>query len=258
MGLTARPLSTGVPPNLLPSPPLAKYSMVFLPIARPTEYLPILPARINESIAPYALLKVREQWELAKHCTGSFTKVWGLPCCHDIADALSIQPQWTLSRLDIDEHWYFERPEHRQPQPALRLPSPPAVRQPLVQEPLVVRSSGRPRADDRQCTTRRDTSHLEQPVGRTPEWQAAQQAASLTATSTTVHRVAQQPQTRGRGRGTSHTLCKRLQQHLEVAEEADLISPPCGMSFELLRAQLACQNASEVANASSSAPDLAP
>ncbi|KAN0070757.1 hypothetical protein V8E54_010922 [Elaphomyces granulatus] len=207
-----------------------------------TEYLPILPARINESIAPYALLKVREQWELAKHenfaqrrrerpCTGSFTKVWGLLCCHDIADALSIQPQWTLSRLDIDEHWYFERPQHRQPQPALRLPSPPAVRQPLVQEPLVVRSSGRPRADDRQCTTRRDTSHWEQPVGRTPEWQAAQQAAqqaaSLTAASTTVHRVAQQPQTRGRGRGrgTSHTLCKRLQQHLEVAEEADLISP---------------------------------
>ncbi|KAN0077545.1 hypothetical protein V8E54_005849 [Elaphomyces granulatus] len=239
--------------------------MVFLPIdqARPTEYLPILPARINESIAPYALLKVREQWELAKHCTG-FTKVWGLPCCHDIADALSIQPQWTLSRLDIDEHWYFERPEHRQPQPALRLPSPPAVRQPLVQEPLVVRSSGRPRADDRQCTTRRDTSHLEQPVGRTPEWQAAQQAASLTATSTTVHRVAQQPQTRGRGRGTSPVQEApaaprgRRRGRPNLTNLISIKNQTLRHELELLRAQLACQNASEVANASSSAPALAP
>jgi hypothetical protein len=142
------------------------------------KYLPILPAKINECITPYALAKVREQYELAKHsnfaerrrqrpCTGSFKKIYGLPCCHEIADALHIAPNWTVDRYDIDAHWYFERPQHRGPQPALRLPSPPGIRIPLIREPLVVRSSGRPRADDRDRTTRRNPSHWEQPIGPT-------------------------------------------------------------------------------------------
>jgi len=76
---------------------------------------------------------------------------------------------WTLSRHDIDAHWYFERPQHLGPQPAIRLPSPLGVRIPLIREPLVVRSSGRPRADDRDRTTRRNPSHWEQPPPSQPQ-----------------------------------------------------------------------------------------
>jgi hypothetical protein len=149
------------------------------PFAVQPKYLPILPAKINECITPYALAKVREQYELAKQpnfaerrrehpCTRSFKKIYGLPCCHEIANALRVASNWTLSRHDIDAHWYFERPQHLGPQPAIRLPSPPGVRIPLIREPLVVRSSGRPRADDRDRTTRRNPSHWEQPIGPTP------------------------------------------------------------------------------------------
>jgi hypothetical protein len=86
-------------------------------------------------------------------------KIYGLPCCHEMADALDIVPNWTLNLRDIDCHWYFERPWHLGPQPTLSLPSPPGVRIPFIREPLVVRSSGRPRTDR---TTRRNPSHWEQ------------------------------------------------------------------------------------------------
>ena len=43
---------------------------------------------------------------------------YGLPCCHDIADALLFDSQWIMDRRDIDPHWYFERPQHLSPQPA--------------------------------------------------------------------------------------------------------------------------------------------
>src|SRR4029077_13187943 len=100
----------------------------------------IPPDSAGEYITPYALAKVRGQYELAKHsnfaerrhqrpCTGSFKKIYGLPCCHEIADALHIVLNWTIDRHDIDAHWYFGRPQHRGPQPggALRLPSPPGI-----------------------------------------------------------------------------------------------------------------------------------
>ena len=54
------------------------------------KYLQILPAKFNEFITPYALAKVREQYEMATHpkfaerrrerpCTNSFKKIYGLP-----------------------------------------------------------------------------------------------------------------------------------------------------------------------------------
>jgi hypothetical protein len=183
------------------------------------KYLPILPAKINECITPYALAKVREQYELAKQpnfaerrrehpCTRSFTKIYGLPCCHEIANALRVASNWTLSRHDIDAHWYFERPQHLGPQPAIRLPSPPGVRIPLIREPLVVRSSGRPRADDRDRTTRRNPSHWEQPIGPTPPSQPQASLAPPPPSDSSINNApapvqvqAIQPPARGRPRG---------------------------------------------------------
>jgi hypothetical protein len=176
------------------------------------KFLPILPAKINECITPYALAKVREQYELAKDpafaerrllrpCTKSFNKIYGLPCCHQIADALHTCSNWTINRHDIDAHWYFERPQHLGPQPAIRLPSPPAIREPFIREPLVVRSSGRPRADDRDRTTRRNPSHWEQPVNPTPPSQLQQPPSQNAPINTPVAPIATRGQ-RGQRRGS--------------------------------------------------------
>jgi hypothetical protein len=94
-------------------------------------------------------VKVREQYELVTHpkfaerrrerpCTNSFKEIYGLPCCHEMADTLDVVPNWTLNLHDIDRHWYFERPQHLGAQPVLRLPSPQAVSIPSLREPLVV------------------------------------------------------------------------------------------------------------------------
>jgi hypothetical protein len=120
--------------------------------------MPIFPERINECITPYALGEIREQ-----RCQRMFVRgalAWE---CHDIADALLFDSQWIMDRRDIDPHWYFERPQHLGPQPALRLDSqssttPSAVNR--IREPLVVRRSGRPRADD----TKFQYLHLPKPI----------------------------------------------------------------------------------------------
>jgi hypothetical protein len=167
------------------------------------KYVPIFPPMINESITPFALSLIREQWEMAIHpdfdeltCTGNFGRIYGLPCCHNIARSLRQNNAWVLDRRDIDIHWYFERPQHMGPQPALRIPSPPLRREPTIREPLVVRSSGRPRANDVDRTTRRDPSHWELPptARRTQQDNETEQPSS----GPPVNQAA----ARGRGRGS--------------------------------------------------------
>jgi hypothetical protein len=61
-----------------------------IPFNMRPEYIPIFPANVNTYITPKALLLVKEQWKLALNgehalqCSESFTKVYGLPCCHEI------------------------------------------------------------------------------------------------------------------------------------------------------------------------------
>jgi hypothetical protein len=136
--------------------------------------IPIFPANINLFASPFALRLVKRQWELAKSrehepiCTGSFTKTYGLPCCHKIQRCLNLNSKWFLTGDHIHAHWWFERPPVRDPLigqgPALRLPSPPVPTHETVLEPSIVRARGRPRQEDRDTTTRRDPSQWEIPV----------------------------------------------------------------------------------------------
>jgi hypothetical protein len=135
--------------------------------------IPIFPANINTYITPFALRLVKKQWQLVisgehdPNYTGSFTNVYGLPCCHDIRTHLNLDPKWFLSAEDFHAHWWFERPKGKGP--ALHLPSPPASLLQPITEPNIVRSRGRPRREDQDTTTHRDPSQWEIPVVRGPQ-----------------------------------------------------------------------------------------
>ena len=126
-------------------------------------------------------------------CTGNFERIYGLPCCHTIERSLRQNNAWVLDRRDIGIHWYFERPQHAA---YGTIPSPPLRREPTIREPLVVRSSGRPRANDVDRTTRRDPSHWGLPPAarRTQQDNETEQPPS----GPPVNQAA----ARGRGRGS--------------------------------------------------------
>lgn len=69
---------------------------------------------LNRWITPYALRLCREQLdkarknEMAPSCSGKFTTIWGIPCCHDMRTWARIGR--LVQASDFDHHWYWERP----------------------------------------------------------------------------------------------------------------------------------------------------
>ena len=182
-------------------------SVIGFPLIRASG-IPIFPANINTCITPFALRLVKKQWKLAlsgeyaSQCTGAFTRIHGLPCCHELRTQLNLNPKLCLDPDDFHEHWWFERPSGKGP--AFRLPSPPAAIANAIMEPNVVRARGRPRAEDRRHTTRRDPSLWEIPVTRGPRPDGSIGLDSSTGPDgSTGPRASNRPRGRARARGSS-------------------------------------------------------
>lgn len=124
---------------------------------------------LNSFITPYALRQCRQQLEkartnkMAPRCTGRFTKIWGIPCCHDLrAWAQAKRP---VRADDFDTHWLWERQGienvFQREGVASQVPTP------TIFDPQVVIAKGRPRRDQ---STRRDLSafELSDPDRQTP------------------------------------------------------------------------------------------
>jgi hypothetical protein len=152
----------------------------------------ILPPSIHQFIAKKALqLIAREYYKaVAKQgndlaslpsCTGSFLQIYGLPCAHQIRQSLHITEDWKIGPQSISNHWYIQRPFSASSfiQPIIDLPEPQGPRQPDVLPPATVRSSGRPRQDRTDNTTRRDPSHWEIPQGPQQRRQRQRQSQDL-------------------------------------------------------------------------------
>lgn len=112
---------------------------------------------LNEFITPYALQLCRQQLDKARKnemnpdCSGKFTLIWGIPCCHK-------QRLWSrlgrkVQASEFDTHWLWERRGANGVfQEAVRKPIP------TIFDPAIVFGKGRPRRDN---STRRDLSQFE-------------------------------------------------------------------------------------------------
>ncbi|KAN0075872.1 hypothetical protein V8E54_007142 [Elaphomyces granulatus] len=129
--------------------------------------VPIFTKNFNMLVTAQGLRKVAEQYNKAKadrfdvvklgDCTGAFTKVFGLPCKHEIARQLSLNKDWKISLEDIDPHWHFVRGESPPP-----ISLPPALEEAVILESALVEPPGRPNKNARMTdtSTRRDPSSL--------------------------------------------------------------------------------------------------
>lgn len=117
-----------------------------------------LPPGIHLMVTPAAIELVREQDLLfQKHqsegyippCTGSFTRIHGLPCYHEICRN---QQGLQFSHFN-DDHWRYQR------QQGQSLPPRPYEH---IREPRPAIPRGRPRRNE--ASTRRDPSQFERPV----------------------------------------------------------------------------------------------
>lgn len=135
------------------------------------ELLPFLPAGIHNIITPAAIELIRQQDLLRKKdveqpagrkpCTGSFTRIYGLPCRHTLQSLIDIGSPLQLNCFE-DDHWRYQRQHQR------LLPQPPRPHHDVL-EPLSIQGRGRPRKNE--ASTRRDPSAFEQPAPRNiPHW----------------------------------------------------------------------------------------
>ena len=107
-------------------------------------------------MTPQYLRHLKVQLKLAKSpnyqpiCSGAWTTVYGLPCCHIIYRQLhqSATSVLKIQLTEIDIHWWFNRP---QLDPPPGLPIDPLL---LIQQPLTVkRRRGRPAGSIRVDTS---------------------------------------------------------------------------------------------------------
>ena len=124
-------------------------------------------------VTPQGLRHLKSQLKLAKspnykpNCSGVWTRVYGLPCCHTLYRQLhqSSTSELKIKLEDINEHWWYKRPHPEPP------PGPPVDPLLLIQQPAVVeRLRGRPvgsTASRIDTSTRREPSAFERNTGYT-------------------------------------------------------------------------------------------
>src|ERR1700733_404787 len=124
---------------------------------------------ILTKVTPLCLRHLKDQLQLAKaanyqpNCSGQWTAVYGLPCCHTLHRQLhrSATSVLKIQLTEIDVHWWFDRPL---PDPPTDPPIDPLL---LIQEPLTVkRGRGRPASSTAVSINRRliDTSTCREPL----------------------------------------------------------------------------------------------
>ena len=123
---------------------------------------------ILTKVTPMCLRHLKDQLQLAKaanyqpNCSGQWTAVYGLPCCHTLYRQLhrSATSVLKIQLTEIDIHWWFDRPL---PDPPTGLPIDPLL---LIQEPLTVeRRRGRPAGSIAGSTNR---GRIDTSIGREP------------------------------------------------------------------------------------------
>lgn len=73
----------------------------------------ILDNFLVENVLPFALKKVRAQYDLAvskddkSSCSGAYERVFHLPCCHTIQTLIHLNKKAPLERFD--ERWQWNR-----------------------------------------------------------------------------------------------------------------------------------------------------
>jgi hypothetical protein len=115
--------------------------------------VPIFYFDIVAKVLPLGLKHARQQYDLATsvkyspNCSGAFTRIWGVPCCHSIHDLLERDGDGVLNATDFDARWRFDR-VHR------LFNTIPQAPLPQVLAPNVVKTKGRP-AGIRNVNTQR-------------------------------------------------------------------------------------------------------
>lgn len=125
--------------------------------------MPFLPQGIHQIITPPAIEHIRKQDLLRqldssqrKPCTGTFKRIYGLPCSHILQNLKEAGSPLTLSHFE-DDHWRYQR----QSRPLIPIVLPARPNQ-YVLEPRTVQGRGRPRRNE--SSTRRDPSAFERRV----------------------------------------------------------------------------------------------
>lgn len=116
---------------------------------------------LNEFITPFALQLCREQLNKAREntmsarCTGKFTQIWGIPCCHDLRAWRAVSRP--VKPADFDAHWLWERQGTNNVFQRAAVES--QIRIPTIFDPQIAPARGPQRRNDR--STRRDLSQFE-------------------------------------------------------------------------------------------------
>lgn len=118
--------------------------------------LPFLPCGVHQIITPPAIELVRQQYLLLKQrprkpCTGTFKRIYGLPCSHILQASSGFGRKLDLIHFDED-HWRYRR--QHSPNMAIA----PRQNQHIL-EPITVKARGRPRRNE--SSTRREPSSFE-------------------------------------------------------------------------------------------------
>ena len=129
---------------------------------------------ILTKVTPICLRHLKDQLQLIKaanyqpNCSGQWTAVYGLPCCHTLHRQLhrSATSVLKIQLTEINVHWWFDRPL---PDPPTGPPIDPLL---LIQEPLTIErrrgrlagSINRGRIDTSAC---REPSAFERNTGYT-------------------------------------------------------------------------------------------
>ena len=91
------------------------------------------------------LFVIADRLIVIRPCTGSFKKVYGIPCHHTLR--AYVAQKRVVTKEDFYKHWHYQD-----------LPAPPQAPQPVIFAPHVVQTRGRPRDDQ---STRRNPSQFE-------------------------------------------------------------------------------------------------
>jgi hypothetical protein len=154
---------------------------------------------ILTKVTTVCLRHLKDQLQLAKsanyqpNCSGQWTAVYGLPCCHTLYRQLhrSATSVLKIQLAEIDVHWWFDRPL---PDPPTGPPIDPLL---LIQEPLTVECRrGRPPGSTNRrhidTSTRREPSAFERNTTRGGSSQTASRGGSSQISPYTASQVTAQ------------------------------------------------------------------
>ena len=149
--------------------------------------MPFLPPRIHKTITPTVIELVRQQYLLREQdarrpCTGSFTRIYGLPCSHMLQSLKETRTLLGMNHFE-DDHWRYYRRQGPSFEVATLAPRPHQH----ILDPPVIQGRGRPRRNE--SSTQRDPSAFERPVPATVVTTISTTtivSTAITATTTTT------------------------------------------------------------------------